>query len=156
MKFSTPVFANMIWAALFLEIRLLAIPIILAGLVIEYFFVRRLTGFGVKRSIFADVTMNAASLLLGILLIPLAGIAWEFSAGTMLYEQFKIGSFSYVSWTATFIMAVLINAAIENFVLRRIFKLEKNKASFRWLCLANALSVGIALASFWFFPIKNS
>lgn len=156
MKLSSPVFANFVWAALFLEGRLLAIPIILAGLVIEFFFVRRLTGFNVKRSIVADVTMNAASLLLGIILIPLAGLAWEFSAGVLLYEQFNIGSFGYLAWTATFILAVLINATIENFVLRRIFKLEKTKAGFRWLCLANALSVGIAFASFWFFPIKNS
>jgi len=156
MKFSNPIFADFVWAALFLEGRLLAIPIILAGLIIEYFFVRHLTGFSVKRSIVADVTMNAVSLLLGILLIPLAGLAWEFSAGALLYEQFKIGSFGYVAWTATFILAVLINTTIEYFVLRRIFKLEKSKAGFRWLCLANALSVGITFVSFWFFPIKNS
>ena len=154
MKFPNPVFADFVWAALVLEGRLFAIPVILAGLVIEYFFVRKLTGFNIKRSIVADVTMNAVSLLLGIALIPLAGLAWEFSAGSLLYEQFKIGSFGYVAWTATITLSVLINAVIENFVLRRIFKLEKTKAAFRWLCLANTLSVGIAFASFWFFPIK--
>ena len=156
MRFPNPIFADFVWAALFLVGRLLAIPIILAGLVIEYFFVQRLTGFSVKRSILADVTMNAASLLLGIALIPLAGLAWEYSAGATLYEQFNIGSFGYIAWTATFILAVLINTVIEYFVLRRIFKLERNKAGFRLLFLANALSVGIAFASFWFFPIRSS
>ncbi|MDQ3800629.1 MAG: hypothetical protein M3384_14365 [Acidobacteriota bacterium] len=157
MKFSIPVFANFVWAGLLLESRLIAIPVILAGLIIEYFFVRRLTGFEVKRSIIADLTMNAASLLLGLILIPLAGLVWEFSAGVLLYDwNNQIGSFHPVNLGATFILAVLINAAIENFILRRIFKLEKAKAGFRWLCLANTFSVGIALASLWFFPIRNS
>ncbi len=90
MRFPTPIFADFVWAALFLEGRLLAIPIILAGLVIEYFFVQRLTGFSVKRSILADVTMNAASLLLGIALIPLAGLAWEFSAAQRFMNSSKL------------------------------------------------------------------
>ena len=157
MKFSNPVLANFVWAGLLLESRLIAIPVILAGLVIEYFFVRRLTGFSAKRSLIADVTMNAASLLLGIVLIPLAGFAWEISVGSLLWElNNQIGSFHPINLAATFIAAVLINAVIENFVLRKIFKLEKDKAGFRWLCLANALTVGIALGSLWFFPIKNS
>lgn len=158
MKFSNPVFANLVWAGLLLESRLIVISVILAGLIIEYFFVRRLTGFSVKRSLIADVTMNAASLLLGIVLIPLAGFAWEISVGSLLWEwnNYIFGSFHPLNLTATFTLAVLINAAIENFVLRKIFKLEKDKAGFRWLCLANALTVGIALSSLWFFPIKNS
>jgi hypothetical protein len=155
MKFPNPVFANLIWAALFLEIRLLAVPVVLTGLIIEYFFVWRLTNFSVKRSILADITMNAASLLLGIVLIPLAGFGWEFTIGRILYEQFQMGSFSFIGWAASFILAVLINASIEYLILRTIFKLEKDKSGFSWLCLANALTVGIALASLWFFPMKN-
>jgi hypothetical protein len=155
MKFLNPVLADFVWAALVLESRLLAIPIILAGLVIEFFFVRYLTGFSVRRSILADITMNAASLLFGIVLIPLAGFAWEISVGSLLWElNNQIGSFHPVNWTATFVLAVLINTVIEYFVLRTIFKLEKTKAGFRWLCLANALSVGVTFVSFWFFPIK--
>jgi hypothetical protein len=157
MKYPNPVFANFVWAGLILESRLIAIPIILAGLVIEFFFVRRLTGFSVKRSIIADVTMNAASLLLGLILIPLAGFAWEIFVGSLLWElNTQIGSFHPINLMATFILAVLINAVIENFVLRKIFKLEKDKLGFRWLCLANALTVSIALGSLWFFPIKNA
>ena len=157
MKFSNPVLADFVWAALLLEGWLLTIPIILAGLVIEFFFVRHLTGFSVKRSIVADITMNAASLLFGIVLIPLAGFAWEISVGSLLWElNNQIGSFHPINLTATFILAVLINTVIEYLVLRRIFKLEKSKAAFRWLYLANALSVGIAFGSFWLFSIKNS
>lgn len=138
-----------------MEGQLLTIPVIIAGLVIEYFFVRRLTGFSLKRSALADAAMNAASLLLGIVLIPFAGLLWEFTLGLLLYELFDLGSFSYVSWAATFVLAVLVNAAVENFVLRRFFKLEKNRARFWWLCLANALSVGVAFAGMWFFAGKS-
>ena len=101
--------------------------------------------------------LNTISLLLWISLISLFLHQFEEYRypGYLLYEQFNIGSFGYLAWIATFILAVLINAAIENFVLRRVFKLEKAKAGFRWLCLANAPSVGVAFASFWFFPIRN-
>lgn len=157
MKFSNPLLANFVWAGLLLESRLIAIPVVMAGLVIEYFFVRRLTGFSINRSLVADLTMNGASLLLGLVFIPLAGFAWEISVGSLLWElNNRIGSFHPINLTATFIVAVLINAVIENFVLRKIFKLENDKAGFRWLCLANALTVGIALGSLWLFPIRNS
>lgn len=152
MNFPNPVLADFVWAALILEGWLLAIPIILAGLVIEYFFVKKLTGFSVMRSILADVTMNAASLLLGIILIPLAGFVWEISVGSLLWESNnQIGSFHPINLVATFILAVLINTVIENFILRKIFKLEKNKESFSRLYLANALSVGVAFVGLWFY-----
>jgi hypothetical protein len=64
----TPILADIIWPALFLEERLVSLWVILAGLVIEYSFVWRITDLGVMRSIWADVAMNAASTLLGILL----------------------------------------------------------------------------------------
>ena len=158
MKYLNPVFANFVWAGLLLESRLLAIPVILAGLIIEYFFVRRLTGFSVKRSLIADVTMNTVSLLFGIVLIPLVSFAWEISISSLLWEfnDYIFGSFHPINLMATFILAVLINAVIEYFVLRKIFKLEKDKAGFGLLCLANALTVGIALGSFWLFPINNA
>jgi hypothetical protein len=156
MKLLNPVLANVVWAALFLEGQLLTLPVVAAGLVIEYFFVRRLTGFNFKRALFADVAMNAASVLLGVILIPLAGLVWELAAGVLLYKLFELGSFSYVSWAATFVLAVLVNAAIENFVLRKFFKPEKTKAAFWWLCLANALSVGVAFAGLWFYPNRSA
>ena len=147
-----PVLANFVWAALLLEKYLLSVPVIAAGLAIEYFFVRRLTGFGWKRSLLADLAMNAASLAAGIILIPLAGLAWEATAGVVLYKLFDLGTFSFVSWAATYVLAVLVNALLENFVLRRFFKVEKNCRGFRLLCLANALSVAVAFAALWFYP----
>ena len=154
MEFPNPVLANFVWAGLILISWLLAVPSILIGLVIEYFFVKKLTGFSVKRSILADVTMNAASLLLGIILIPLVSFVWEISFSSLLWKLNNqiVGSFHPVNLTATYILAVLVNTIIENLVLRKVFRLAKNKASFRWLFLANAFSVGIAFVGFWLYP----
>lgn len=148
----SPFLADVIWPAAFLENRLLSVWLISAGLFIEYFFVWRVTSLGMWRSILADVTMNAASTLLGIVLIPLAGIAWEFFPGILLYKWFNLGTFNPGTWAATFVLAVLINAVLEMTVLRVAFKQRFGKPLFLWLCLANALSVGLAMASFLIYP----
>src|SRR4029078_4473643 len=101
--------ADVVWPALFLEMRLLAWWAIAAGLIVELFFVRWLTAFGWGKSIVADIAMNAASSLLGVVLIPLAGVAWEFFPGVLIYKFLKIGTFNPGTWAATFLMAVFIN-----------------------------------------------
>jgi uncharacterized membrane protein SirB2 len=91
--------------------------------------------------------MNAASSLLGVFLIPLAGGAWEFFPGIMLYKVFNIGTFNPGTWLATFLFAVFINSALETAVLRYAFKQKPFKRFFWWLALANTISVGIAFGS---------
>jgi len=93
-----------------------------------------------------------ASSLLGFILIPLAGIAWESSIGITLYKLFNIGTFNQGTWPATFIFAVSIDAALETSVLRFGFKQRQFKRLFWWLALANAISVGIAMASLFKYP----
>jgi hypothetical protein len=122
------------------------------GLLVELFFVRFLTGFGWLKSAIVDITMNAASALLGVFLIPVAGIAWEYTAGIALYKLFDIGTFNPGTWTATFLFATFINAALEASVLRYGFKQRPFKRLFWWLALANAISVGIALGSLLIWP----
>jgi len=147
--------ADVVWPALFLAGRLMAWWAIGLGLLVELFFVRFLTGFSWLKSTLADVGMNAASSLLGLFLIPLAGLAWESFPGIMLYRVFNIGTFNPGTWTATFLFAVLINAAIEATVLRHGFKQKPFKRLFGWLVLANAISVGIAMASLFKYPPRT-
>jgi hypothetical protein len=149
------VFADMIWPALFLEGRLLSVPIIIAGLVIEFFFVWRITDLGAGRAIFADLVMNATSTLLGIFLIPISGIVWEIFPGLVLYRWFNVGTFNPGTWVATFCFAVLINAALETLIVAKVFRQKMGKRGFGWLCLANGLSVGLAFASFLIYPMKG-
>jgi hypothetical protein len=148
----TLIFADVIWPAMFLEQRLFSWWAIGLGLVVEFFFVRWLTTLSLPMSIVADLSMNAASALLGILLIPLAGIAWEFFPGMILYKVFDVGTFNPGTWAATFLFAVFINAALESLVLRFAFRQKVDKRVFWWLCVANSLSVALAFGSLFVRP----
>ena len=144
--------ADVVWPALWLAGRLVAVWSIAIGLIVELFFVRWLTGFGWGKAVLADVAMNAASSLIGVFLIPVAGLAWEFSAGITLDKVFNIGTFNPFTWAATFVVAVFVNSALETTVLRYGFKQRPFKRFFWWLALANAISVGIAMASLFKYP----
>jgi hypothetical protein len=149
------VVADMVWPALFLEQRLFSWWAIGFGLLVELFFVRWLTGLSWRMSAVADVAMNAASSLLGFFLIPIAGIAWEFFPGIVIYKVFNIGTFNPGTWVVTFLLAVLINSALETTVLRYAFRQKPVKRLFWWLALANALSVGLAFASLFRYPPRS-
>jgi hypothetical protein len=144
--------ANVVWPALWLEARLLSWWIILFGLAVELPFVRFLTGFSWQRASIADLAMNAASTIVGIVLIPISGIAWEYAADFTVYRYWKVGTFNPVAWAATFLLAVALNAIIEQSVLRWGFRQWMGARGFAWLSVANALSVGLALWSIFHNP----
>ena len=148
----TPMLADVIWPALLLEGRIASWWAIGAGLAIEYLLVRSITDLSPLRAALADVSMNAASTLLGFILIPIAGIAWEFFPGILIYKVFNIGTFNPGTWTATIVMAATINAFIERFVLRRFFKQVVTKRGFWLLFGANALTVTLAFVSIIYLP----
>lgn len=64
------------------------------------------------------------------------------------------GTFNPVTWTVTFIFAFLINALLENLVLKLFFKLPFTRRTFGWLAVANAISVSFAYISLWVKPIQ--
>lgn len=119
-----PAHADVVWPALYLEARLFSWWAIIAGLAAEYVFVRLFFADGARQALAADLVMNLVSTLCGVVLIPLAGIAWEVFPGLVLYRLFNVGTFNPGTWTATFILAVLINAALESLVLKRVFKMS--------------------------------
>lgn len=144
----TPIIANAIWPALFLEKHLVAQWPILIGLAIEYLFVRRLTMLFPIKALWADIAMNGASALLGIFLVPFAGLVWEFFPGLILNFFFHSVTFDLDRWIATFFIAVAMNAIVEWFVLKRFFKQNQLGLQAFWiLYIANALTVAVAFAS---------
>ena len=130
--FSKLAYADMVWPAMFLGSKLTSWWVILSGLVIEYFFVLPLTKFNLKQSFVIDITMNLVSTILGYLLILLFGMG----AGLFPFP-----------WLATFILAVIINGLLESFVVTLFLKTRIGWRLFGWLCLANTLSVGLAMIS---------
>jgi hypothetical protein len=58
----------------------------------------------------ADLAANAASTLLGVILIPLAGMTWKLFPSLLFYRFLNWGTFNPVNWTINFFIACLINA----------------------------------------------
>jgi len=151
---SLPVKADVVWPALYLEMRLFSWWAIGLGLIVEFFFIWKVFSLPLKRALMADIAANTASALLGVVLIPLAGIAWEVFPGLAFYHFLNVGTFNPITWSATFIFACLINALLESYVLKYFFKLPFTKKTFFWLVLANVVSVGVAFGSLWWNPVE--
>ena len=151
---AAPAFANLVWPALYLETRLLSWWAIALGLLVEFVVIQRLFALTTVRALKADVGANLGSALLGVPLIPIAGIVWELFPGSIYMSLLSWGTFNPVTWGATYVLACLINAAVESLILRRYFKLTIARRHFLILVAANALSVGAAFASLYINPVK--
>jgi len=151
----TPILANLVWPALILTTRMLAVWPIAAGLLVELFFVRQATNLRGARCLTADITMNLASAALGIVLIPLSGIIWELLATFTIYPLLNVGSFNPVTWGATVLLAAGVNTVAEGWVLQRGFKQKLGRRGFWLLFAANLVSVSIAFISILLHPPKT-
>lgn len=149
-------YANMVWPAVYLEARLFSWWAISAGLVIESIFVLKLFNLPAIKAFIATFCANFVSAVAGIILIPLSGIAWEIFPGSIFNELFNMGTFNPITWSATFIIACMINVAIEGGVYQKLFKLpfKYKSKTFFWFLIANAFSVGVALISVFINPLK--
>ena len=150
----TPILANLVWPALFLTIRMLAVWPIAAGLLVELFFIRHATSLRGARCLAADITMNLASATLGIVFIQLSGILWELLATFTIYPLLNVGTFNPITWGVTVLLAAGINTVIEGWVLQRGFKQTLGRRGFWLLFAANLVSVSIAFISILMHPPK--
>jgi hypothetical protein len=146
--------ADVVWPALYLETRLATWWAVSLGLVVEFIVIWKAFGLTAKKAIQVDLAANVASVLLGIILIPLAGIVWEIFPGLIFYKIFHVGTFNPVTWAATYVLAVLINAVLEWAVIVRGFKLPVGKRGFWIMAGANAASVAVAFGSLFVFPVE--
>jgi hypothetical protein len=145
--------ADVVWPALFLEKRLLSIWVISIGLIVEWL-VLWLGGFGLswKRAVVVDLVMNAASTIVGIVLIPLAGLVWELFPGVLLDKTLSLGTFNPITWTATLVLAVVLTTAIEAVVVRWGFKIALGWRRLWTLAAANLVSVSLAFGTILVHP----
>ncbi|MDO6388462.1 hypothetical protein [Uliginosibacterium sp. 31-12] len=147
-------YADVVWPALYLETRLFSWWAISIGLIAEVIFVKWLFAIPMKRAAIVTTVANAASSVAGILLIPLAGIAWEFFPGLLYMKALNWGTFNPITWLATFVLACLVNTAIESFVYRKAYQFPIKRREFGWIFIANAVSVGVAFGSLFVVPIQ--
>lgn len=133
--------ANIVWPSLYIVSGMMKWYIILAGLVIELLFVKFVLKPTWVKSIVMAVGMNVASAVLGMFFIPFTGLVAALLYGLM---PFAGGTFDWIVWGMSYILAVLSNVVIEGLFLKLVFKLEFKK-NFRWILVANALSVILAI-----------
>lgn len=147
--------ADVVWPALFLETRMFTWWTIGGGLLLEFFVVWWLFRLNALKAAIATFVANAASALLGVPLVPIAGVIWEIFPGSIYMKLLGWGTFNPVTWVATFLFTCLINTVIEAAVYKRIFKFEVRRRQFAWLFVANALSVGLAFGSLFVLPVQT-
>jgi hypothetical protein len=149
---STPARADVVWPGLILEMRMLSLWAIAIGLVVEYAFLRWFFRFAVLKSVYVDLCMNAASTVLGCILLLIATIVWEFPSNLFFRPLlgWRIGH--AIDMAVACLFAVTINAVLESLVVGFTFKgpVPVGKKGFWVLFAANAISVGLAYASLFF------
>ena len=102
----------------------------------------------------ATVAANTISSVVGVLLIPIAGILWEIFPGSIYMHLLKWGTFNPITWAATFVLGCLINKGIESLVYINIFKLLVQRQELFWIFIANAVSVGLAFVTLFVVPVE--
>lgn len=133
---NTPAFADVVWPSLYIATGMVSIKVILVGLLVELFFVKFFTDTHWLKAIGITILMNGTTCLLGIILIPISGLFVE------LIPPHK--TFHWTHWFLDYLLAILINTAIEGFIIKLILKL-KFKNIFTWLFIANAISILICI-----------
>lgn len=150
---TTAAHADVVWPALYLEVRSFAWWAISSGLLIEWLVVKRAFALGWKRSAVATLVANGVSSLLGMLFIPFAGFAWGYFPGPLYQRTLPSGAASLITCAATYLMAVLINSLFESWVYEFGFKVPMHRREVGWTIVANALSVGVAFGSLFIVPV---
>jgi hypothetical protein len=148
------ILADMVWPSLYLEHRVATWWAIIIGIVVELFFVWKYFSLPIKKAILATLVMNAASALMGYVLIPASGLLWELTIGQFVNWALRAGTFNIVTWCASVILAILLNSIIEALVLRFAFKCAMDRKRFLILFGANSISVVIAFVSLVIFPLQ--
>ena len=142
MSVSLPASADVIWPALYIAKGMLSIKVIILGLIIELFFVKYFTKIDWKKASIVTFLMNLITTIIGIIFIPLSGLASEFVFDFVFhaYDKFGIGTFHWSHWLTTYLLVIFINTIIEGLFIKLTLKIKFIKI-FWWLLAANALSV---------------
>ena len=137
-------YGNVVWPALYAETKVSSLPIVSLSLVLEYIVIRQRFKKNIKESVLYTITANVASGLIGLILRPLSGIAWELSLGMLVMWIFDWGTFNPVAWFFVPIIGGAVNASLELLTIKLIWKEKFTKKNFLSLWAINWITVGIA------------
>lgn len=138
--FTATASANVIWPALFVSQSILSSFIIVLSIGIEsLFFYHFLKGISYHKALLLSCVGNAASALVGTMVMALAMVGWHF-----VFDALLGGTFNPVNFAATFIIMYLGSCLIELFTLKLVFRYSFGQV---WLpvFLANVVTYALAL-----------
>ena len=142
-------FADVVWPALYLVDRMLAIEMIVLGLCVEAAIFRRAFQMTWRRVILATVVINVVSSVAGLLILPAWG--WYWCEVTLQRDaRYGWGTFNPLGWAETCCFAWLLTTLVEWLPLR--LAVGRQKFLVLVLLAANFLSVGLAFLSFQIVP----
>lgn len=143
----TVAFANVVWPTLYIVTGIMSWYIILAGLVIEFLFIKYKFRAKFLRAALMAITMNLASAIIGLILIPASGFITAIAVGfcEIFLDAIPVDNFYGIFlWALSYIVTILCNVLIEGLTLKLVFK-KRFRRNFGWLFIANALSVLLAI-----------
>lgn len=151
---SASAYADVVWPALYLEVRQWSWWVIGFGLLAEFPFVKYAFVLTNRRAAFATIVANGVSAILGVVLVPLAGIAWEVFPASLYMHALHWGTFNPITWIASVLLAVTINTVVEAAVYKHTFKFQFSRRECRLVVAANVVSVGAVFISLLVVPYK--
>lgn len=140
-------YADMVWPALIVTRQLVSAPVIALSLVLEAFTLWRFFGLTLPRSLWVSLVVNLVSALVGLALLPLSGVIWEFFPILTFNALglWTLSTFNPLTWAMTFPIAVLITSCIELASLRRFYGLAADRRQKAAWVIANMLTIALAL-----------
>ncbi|MBC7792890.1 MAG: hypothetical protein H7Z43_04220 [Clostridia bacterium] len=110
-------------------------------LVFKLLGVQLATHGGWRKSALTALQASAISTLVGLLMLPVAGLAWEYVVGQYINSYARHG-YPIVTWCFTFVAAVVISALVDAEVVRR--RGVTYRHALGWLALADTLTVAVS------------
>ena len=145
------VVANVVWPALFLSIRMAAWWCVVISIFIEGLALWRFAQVPLPKALTASVVVNIASVLIGVLLLPLLGLRLEALADVTYKAWLDWGTFNPITYATTWLGATLLTTVIECFTLWLAFRMPFRRKWMAVVLLANAATVAIAGFSLFLF-----
>ena len=135
--------ADIVRPSLYIAEGMASLPVILAGLVVEIFFVKYCTKIKWLKAIAVAFLMNLVTSVIGLYTNALSGFILDLILyyGIGYHSRFwPFPEFGLDHWILHYTTIIFINTLIEGGVVRLTLKL-KLKNTFWWLFLANTISV---------------
>jgi hypothetical protein len=128
-----------------------SLPVILAGLVVEIFFVKYFTKIKWLKATAVAFLMNLGTSAIGLYTNTFSGLFLDLIMNYVFGYDFL--TFDWYNWILNYTTIIFINTLIEGGIVRLTLKL-KLKNTFWWLFLANTISVMLCAIYIHFVPIR--